>query len=213
MATEQDLTMLRLIHAALRRDVSRLTAALSDPSADSRAAALHDQWREFSEQLHHHHTGEDEVVWPLLQQRAGDAADKVVAEMAAEHVELGPLLRVVDERFDAYTAAPSAATREPLAAALGDVATAVEHHLSHEEQTAVPLLMSSLSSADVETIGKSQRKKAGLSGARRFLPWALEDGPPADVDTIMGEMPPPFRWLVRRWQRAHDLRVAAAYGD
>jgi len=93
-----DLTPMYLMHHAFRCDLQNFKAAASSTPVDDSATwrALHQRWEMFARVLHHHHAGEDAVLWPLLLRRADEAADpaaRVTLEaMAAEHEEIDPLL-------------------------------------------------------------------------------------------------------------------------
>src|SRR5919112_2405377 len=69
MATST-MSMNKIIHRAVRRDLDRFRTALEafrDGDRD-RAAALHRAWENFDAQLTDHHEGEHEIVWPALQE-------------------------------------------------------------------------------------------------------------------------------------------------
>ena len=75
-----------IIHRAFRRE-SRLLAALiaavpAGDTARARVLAAHFRWYQLG--VHHHHTGEDELIWPLLLARVDLEAD-VVVRMEAQH--------------------------------------------------------------------------------------------------------------------------------
>ena len=78
-----DMTMMYLMHHALRRDLAAFAAAATaTPVTDRQAwAALAARWELFSTALHHHHSGEDAHVWPLLTERTDDAGRAVLAEL------------------------------------------------------------------------------------------------------------------------------------
>lgn len=212
MSTGLDLTVLNLIHAALRRDLARLAEALRRPGFDRvRTRALHRQWQRFADQLHSHHTAEDRLVWPVLQGRADGAADHVLAAMRAEHATLDPLLDAISAKFTRLAAGSDGAVDGSLAADLDELATTLDAHLRHEESAAIPLVQRYLTPADLDRVAATQRREAGLRGARQFLPWVLEAAPAADRARVLAEMPPPFRLLVHRWQRAHDREVERVF--
>ena len=60
--------MNRLIHAAVRRDLDRLSAALQTfPDGDpARARDLDRAFVNLRRELTHHHEGEDTHIWPML---------------------------------------------------------------------------------------------------------------------------------------------------
>jgi hypothetical protein len=70
------MTMNRVIHAAVRRDLARLESALA-AAADgdlARANQLHVAYANLHRQLKHHHEGEDAYVFPFLERLRGQAS-------------------------------------------------------------------------------------------------------------------------------------------
>jgi hypothetical protein len=65
--TTVDLTVMYALHDAFRRDLDTLTRAAAalgdDPDAHER---LRIGWSVLADQLHHHHTVEDDQLWPLV---------------------------------------------------------------------------------------------------------------------------------------------------
>ncbi len=199
--TDDDLTMLRLIHAALRRDLATFSAAFDDiPEVTARVAGLRRQWVAFARQLHDHHNAEDQLVWPILRQRAGEAAEPVLAWMNAEHAAIDPAVSAIDRAFSDLTDRRGEMDPSELSAALAQVRELLEAHLNHEERHAIPLVRHHLTSADLDHVATVLRRQAGLRGAKAFLPWVLEGAPVADRDHVLRPLPPPLRWLVRRWE-------------
>ena len=76
-----DMTMMYVMHHAFRRDLAAFAAAAAaTPVADREAwAALAERWELFSSALHHHHSGEDTGLWPLLMDRTDDDGRAVLA--------------------------------------------------------------------------------------------------------------------------------------
>ena len=64
------MSMNRVIHSALRRDLARFDTALGAfVEGDSRRAEqLWTAWVNFDDQLTTHHLGEHDIVWPTLRQ-------------------------------------------------------------------------------------------------------------------------------------------------
>src|SRR6478609_11326655 len=82
------MSMNKVIHAAVRRDLDRFRRAL-DVFADGdrdRAAALHRAWVNFDAQLTEHHEGEHEIAWPAL--KAIGIAEPTIATFDAEHEQM-----------------------------------------------------------------------------------------------------------------------------
>ena len=76
-----DTTMMRIVHDALRRDLARASAVLTEPRRASRdqrrAIGAHLTW--MMRFLHAHHASEDDGLYPLVRERAG--ADAAVREV------------------------------------------------------------------------------------------------------------------------------------
>ena len=90
--------------------------------------------------LHHHHTAEDEVLWPRLLQRAPREVDPVVRLLAGQHDNLDVLLDDVDARLDSWPDGADSADGEALATVLQRLAVALYEHMGLEEKLALPLV-------------------------------------------------------------------------
>src|SRR3954451_12075256 len=113
------MTMNRLIHAAVRRDLGRLSAALeSFPAGDlARARDLERAFANLRDQLTHHHVGEDRWVWPML---AGTGVDRGLLEaMESEHAAMSQALA---DTGAAMTALARSGSAEDAAAAAASMA-------------------------------------------------------------------------------------------
>jgi hypothetical protein len=195
-----DLTMMYAIHAALRRDAARLVV----DSADARVAHIDRRWSVLTGHLHHHHTGEDEGIWPLL--RPHLAADPVAAEaldaLEAQHVAIDAAVAAVGEALTA--------PRAELHERLHRFAELLERHLADEERDALPLISRHITGAQWTAFENGQKRQLGLSGAARFFPWLLDDAEPARRAAVLATLPAPLRMLVRHpWERAYRRSVVS----
>jgi iron-sulfur cluster repair protein YtfE (RIC family) len=200
-----DMTMMFVIHDAMRRDLARFAAGLRRLAAGSApaglAAALGSGWAEFAAYLHEHHTHEDEELWPALLD-ACPAAGRVVEAMEAEHGVVTPLL--------AKTSAAMADPTRPVPAldALTALVEPLTSHLAHEEQAAVPLAEEYLADF-LPGFEQRRRKEAGLRGLTRFMPWVLDGADPERAAWLLGQLPPPVRLAVRYFLRRRVRATAA----
>ena len=87
----------RVIHAAVRRDVARTEQALRVlPEGDrARARQLQRAWENLVRELTHHHESEDAMVWPFLLSRGVDA--ELMRAMEAEHAAMKRALTDVSD--------------------------------------------------------------------------------------------------------------------
>src|SRR3954454_20412985 len=86
------MSMNKVIHGAVRRDLDRFRRALDEfPDGDrARAAALHRAWVNFDAQLTEHHEGEHEVAWPAL--RAIGVSQENIDSFDSEHTVMAAAL-------------------------------------------------------------------------------------------------------------------------
>lgn len=207
--------MLMAIHGAVRRDVSRLSGAVSvlaDPDVRDHdraigATGLAAYWSCLAQQLHHHHTIEDTEVFPYVRSALGARSDEVMDAMTLEHEGIDATQELADVAVRALVAEPTAERAAELADRLLAFQQAVTSHLAHEEAEAVPLIMEGFDEGYwAAFMGRRQQDP----GADTFLPWVLETAPPPAVAEVTGALPPPVReLLVAQWQPAHAARVDA----
>ena len=89
-----DMAGMWVMHHAFRRDLAAFAEAVPATPVHDRATwqALEARWGRFAEVLHHHHSGEDAGLWPLLGARAGLAERATLDAMEADHETIDPLL-------------------------------------------------------------------------------------------------------------------------
>jgi hypothetical protein len=203
MSFRNDMTMMYVIHDALRRELERIAAIAARPGDDPRrvlrAAA---GWELFKGYLHIHHTAEDETVWPvmapLLAGRPDDLA--LLAAMEAEHAAIDPLLGAVDAAL---------ADRDGGAARLGGLVdalvTGLSGHLKHEEDEALALIDATLTEQQFGRLGARQAELIGADAAR-YLPWLLDGVTPELTAAVLAQVPGPAAVAYREHWRA-------AYGE
>ena len=186
-----DVGFMRALHAALRRDLSRLrdAAAQLDGSAGAPPAVLAG-WDAFRAQLDNHHSAEDDDLWPVLRGELSDPGDLAsVDAMAEEHRQIPPALAGVDAalRGGGELTAPA----ELLSAVVLD-------HLAHEEREVLPLIEQHLTRAQWRAFLHKERSRRSPRERPEFLTWILDDAGEQDAAAVLAEMPPPARLVYRR---------------
>jgi hypothetical protein len=221
-----DLLPMYVMHHAFRRDLEVFAVAVAATPVADRAAwrALAGRWNRFARVLHHHHTGEDEILWPLLLTRvdaAGDAQGRIWLEaMEAEHEEIDPLLTGCAAGFARLADQPDDDMRAALAVRVSATAERLAQHLGHEEIHAMALLQTHLTPAEWDAMHAEFGKGYSLGDSVFAASWVL-DGLPDDarrlVLTFFGPvlavcwrlfLRRPHRWRERRIFRYALLRVA-----
>jgi hypothetical protein len=182
-----DLLPMFLMHHAFRRDLRMFSAAAAATPLEDRATwqALQARWSDFARILHHHHSGEDRTLWPLLLSRvdaAGDTAGRLTLEaMQAEHEEIDPLLAGCAEGFARLAAAhrieEEADTRAALVVRLTATRDRLGAHLGHEERDAMALLQQHLTQQEWRALDKEFAKDYKPSDVLFALPWVVHEVP------------------------------------
>jgi hypothetical protein len=207
-----DVTMMYLIHDAIRRDLDRLEDGLhqlaSMPSGPRRRAligALDRTWADLDYHLHKHDATEDERLWPSLR-KACPLTGELIDDLQAEHARIEPLVRECrSATVHALTSYPTFEDATRAADAMGALRGELRAHLAHEEDAAVPYVMVHLGE-QWPAFEAQMRKDAGLSGLTRFLPWLLDDADVVRADWLRDRVPAPVHVVVtgvflRRRQR------------
>ncbi|MDM7830791.1 hemerythrin domain-containing protein [Cellulomonas edaphi] len=127
------------IHALFRRaytDAPVLVRGVAGGDvARARAVAAH--VREVSQALHHHHQGEDTLLWERLEQRA-PACALHVGLMRAQHAATAAQLGALLEALPRWESAADVAERESVAGALDAIRDTLLEHLGQEETAILP---------------------------------------------------------------------------
>jgi len=194
-----------VMHHGFRRDLGTFARAAAATPTEDRATwrRLYARWRLFATVLHHHHTGEDAGLWPLLLERvdaAGDRAGRSTLEaMAAEHAGIDPLLNACSVGFARLAGTADEAARTALAADLAATRDHLDRHLRHEERDAMAILQAHLQQADWQRVGEEFFDPA--SAPRDLLtvvPWVLHELPPHGLDRMRQQ--PGVRSLLVLWR-------------
>jgi len=209
-----DVRDMAIIHRTFRgayEESARLVRAAPTPSP-GRVTFLADHIDFGIAALHHHHEGEDELLYPKLIERAPDQAP-MTEHVEHEHLAIKTALEETSAACAAWRQRPSAETGEALAAALDHLNEVVQPHLDDEEQKVVPLAAVTLTQKEWDAMGKHgvasiPPKMRGLA-----LGMMLEPLNEADRAYMMKHVPAPVRLLFplmveRPWKKyAATLRT------
>ena len=190
-----DTRMMGIVHSALRRDLVRLQLVLGTPAAHERprrtALAEHAIW--LMDFLHHHHTGEDEGLYPLVIRRNPDAAD-LCRRMDEDHGAITPAMDGLRAAAQRHLSDPAAASSD-LAAALDALMEPLVPHLAREEQEMMPVVSASISHAEWVEWHESM-----VEGGMRELAfeghWLLDGLDEESAAIVVGPVPAVPRFIL-----------------
>jgi hemerythrin-like domain-containing protein len=216
MSTAQpiDVRDMAIVHRTFRsayEESARLVRAAPTPSPE-RVTFLADHIDFGIAALHHHHEGEDELLYPKLIQRVPEQAP-MTEHVEHEHLAIKTALEAASAACAAWRQQPSADTGEALAVALDNLNAVVEPHLNDEEQKVVPLAAVTLTQQEWDEMGEHgvawiPRKMRGIAFGMIVEP--LDE---ADRAHMMRVLPAPVRMLYpflidRPWKKyASKLRT------
>jgi hemerythrin-like domain-containing protein len=186
-----DVAFMRALHAALRRDLSRLrdVAGQLDSSTGAPPTVLAG-WDAFRAQLDNHHTAEDDDLWPVLRQELSDPGQLAsVDAMVEEHRLIPPALEAVDTALRGGG---------ELTAPVESLSSVVLDHLAHEEREVLPLVERYLTRAQWRAFLRTERARVSPRERPEFLTWVLDDASEQDAAVVLAEIPPPARLVYRR---------------
>lgn len=201
-----------LIHRIFRtafREVRRRVPEVP-PTGTVRARALADHLGFTLDGLHHHHTTEDELIWPLLLRRVGPDAP-LVARMEEQHHAIDEAVGRVRACVTPWAERPGAATAGPLVAAIDTLLAVLEHHLDEEEREVVPLIDQHLTREEWEEMGRTAFDKFEPRERPIAMGQLLEVATQDEARRMFAELPVPVRvlWAVagKRQYRRRMERV------
>jgi hemerythrin-like domain-containing protein len=209
---EPDLTLVNLIHQALRADAARLAAtvaALDASDGPGRVPGIQAFFDQYRGQLAMHHTHEDELFFPALQARVG-AGRMRRSELDSQHQALDAAVHAAGDRLAALTnpTGDFATDLTKAAYALSLMNELLAVHLTLEEQTALPLFESDMPAADYTKLETRARKATPRPQAQFMIPWIVAHATPDQRKALFG--PAPFLRLVHRLNHRRYQRLDQA---
>jgi hemerythrin-like domain-containing protein len=206
-----------VVHRVFRREsalMPRLVRAVrSGDTARARVVAGH--FRDYALGLHHHHSGEDELVWPLLLARV-DLEAELVLRMERQHEAVAGSLAAVERLLPAWEGTADTTTGAAIADALERHRDALVEHLTDEEDHLLGLIEEHLTVAEWNALGERFATTTPKDKLLFFLGALLEEATPQETAHLLGNLPAPARLVWRLFgrrayaQRTRTLRAPLA---
>jgi len=200
-----------LVHRGFRRDFRMLPSLVRGVSEGdtARAETVGFHLEKVADALHHHHTAEDELLWPLLLERATPHTE-LINRMEAQHERIHEALERIAELNPRWRRTATARDRDELADVIARASVALDEHLADEEQEVLPIVETHVTPAEWAALG--ERGRASLPKGKLalvFLGSLFEEATPAEKTRFLGELPAPARLI---WRLVGD-RVYGSYRD
>jgi hemerythrin-like domain-containing protein len=195
-----------IVHRMFRRECAllpQLVAAVAGGEL-ARARTVAGHAREVLDMLHHHHLGEDELLWPRLSARTRFHAD-LLARMDSQHQGLAVVLERAATAFTAWEHAPTAPTTTALTALLEQLSTGLNEHFDEEEAAVLPIVERVITAAEYQEVGRRGLVSIPLTRRLVVLGYLLEGATPQERSGFLAAIPAPVR-LAYRLIGAHQHR-------
>src|SRR5688572_8605234 len=192
-----------VIHRIFRRGFATLAdLARRVPAHDTAWAGAVAAHAEFLlNGLHHHHTAEDELLWPRLLERTQPDA-QLVARMEDQHAVVATHVARIRHLLPGWRAAPSGSE---LAAGFDDLGIALAEHLDEEEAAILPLVRAHITAAEWQDMGDAAFAKFSNGEKLIALGQMLDVASPEEAAGFLATLPLPIRLM---WRLAGRRRYA-----
>src|SRR5215475_9939662 len=189
----RDMAIVHRMFSNVYSEAARLVRTEPAPSP-GRVAFLADHVDFGVAALHHHHEGEDELLYPKLIERVPEQA-VMTEQVEKEHLLIKAALEDASAACAAWRQPPSPETGESLAAALEHLNAVAKPHLDDEEEKVVPLASAPRPQREWDARGKYAvaripRNKRGVAFGMILEPLGQDDRA-----FMMRTLPAPVRML------------------
>jgi hemerythrin-like domain-containing protein len=186
-----------LIHRVIRREIGQLPGLIRAAAGDaSRARIVGAHATEMLDFLHVHHSGEDELLYPLLRQRVS-LDSELIDRMEAQHAEVDAAVRAVTDDLAAWSAHADPVLGERITARIDTMVPVLIEHLAEEEEHILPVVSTTISQQEWNALGK--HGFSSIPGKRRLiiLGHIIEETDDTERRTFLLNVPPPARIAYR----------------
>jgi iron-sulfur cluster repair protein YtfE (RIC family) len=147
--------------------------------------------------LHHHHSGEDRYIWPLLERRAPSQVSEHVLCVVEQHRQVDAAQAEVDAELAIWSCRATADSRERLAAALDQLVAPLIDHMDYEERFVVPVMEMHIDLAEWNRIVQTMTAGLDPSDAPLVMGMNMYEGDSDIIEHTIANMPPEVRVGIR----------------
>lgn len=212
-APSTDTSMMRVVHSFYRRELRLVGGVVRGvPAGDvARAAEVADHLTMVGDHLHHHHTTEDRLLWPLLLERVPDELAPIVHLMESQHAQVDDLQQQIGELLPTWRTCAGAAERDRLAELCDRLYLHLAEHLDAEEERLLPIAARTVTQQEWDRLGEEGRRATPRSEMALVYGMFAYEGDPTTVGRMLDGAPWPVRrlvpWLGRRAFRRRARRI------
>ncbi|MGW4797272.1 hemerythrin domain-containing protein [Nonomuraea sp. NPDC004297] len=194
---EPDLTAMYVIHRAMLGDLRRLA---EDHGGGDAAIRRYATLLLF--EVDHHHTNEDDLLWPVIERAAGRAVD--LAPFTDDHLALEAVL--------ARCRAALTGDLKRLRQSLGELHAMLVEHIADEESEVFPIIKRFVPADAYQWCEDRIARRAGLGQMRFTVPWLSSWASSEELDGMLRRVGSRFRLALAltrgRYQRLERAAIA-----
>ena len=204
-----DVLGMRLAHRTMLKDAARLTTRAEQLAAGTRGdvPAFAAYVRDYADSVHHHHSVEDEILWPVIVESAGPHVD--LSELSDDHAALDPMLDRLRRCAGALQARPAEDAATALATVLAELRDTLTEHIAEEEAEVFPVIERYVSAGDWGRVVAAIHKRAKLTFE---VPRNVLAGRPEGLAKVKAEGGLPSRVLIALLVPPFRRRERAVFG-
>jgi hemerythrin-like domain-containing protein len=192
-----DVSDMYAVHRALMNALDAAPTYVAGAGVDgARVDMVGSFYENVIEFLHGHHAGEDELVYPLLEQRCPERRSELV-RIDDQHKLLYDPMDAARSAIATWRAAPSTAYAQAVIDAVGSIDEVLRPHLAEEEAVMLPLAATWMSAEEWGRVPGHAHMV--FQGDKPWLPLGLirEQFSQEQRDGMLAGMPPEMRseWI------------------
>jgi hemerythrin-like domain-containing protein len=201
------------VHRAILGALEAAPAYVGGAGADAeRTELIGSYYDNVLELLNVHHSGEDKLLYSLLEERCVDSRTEI-ARINEQHKLLDEPLDAGRSAVASWRSAPSREGAQTVVDSLADIDAVLRPHLADEEVTVVPLCSEWLSPEEWGQLPAHAIQTYGADKVWLALGLVFEQVPPATLDAILAGMPPELQEVWReQWRPAFNDYIAQVRG-
>jgi hemerythrin-like domain-containing protein len=183
------------VHRALMKALDAAPTYVAGAGLDvARVDMIGSFYENVIEFLHGHHTGEDELIYPLLEERCPESRSELV-RIDDQHKLLHEPMDAARSAIATWRGAPSTVNAQAVVDAVGSIAEVLRPHLAEEEAVMLPLAATSMSADEWGRM--PGHAMMVFRGDKPWLPLGLvrEEFTPEQRDGMLAGMPPEMRTM------------------
>ena len=209
---EPDLTLLVVIHRAIRQDLWRLTARLTEIAdrcaPPSQARAIGRYAVALFAEICRHHENEEDILWPVIAATAGQAVD--LTPLTDDHRAIGAAVGRASRALASFRADPGPSAELP--ASVTELREMLDEHIADEEQQILPAMRRYLPADACRWCERQIWRKTPLPGLRFTAPWLARYAHPDELSRRLATGGWPVRILLAATRPGYARLECQAFG-